>query len=337
MVFKKCFKCNKSITRKSPGLECSRCEKTVHAQTECANLTNKQIQALRATAGLEWSCDECQNHTPRRSSFFVPCEEDDNPHALAASHSHLDIQSSPGNVAIDMKKLIHDMSAQMEKLLKKEIEPLQHTLTFISDELSDTVEKLTENANKMKALEKKNEYLTNQNKGLELRVKALEQRLNEIDQNKLCNSLEVSGVPVCREYTDKSLIENLGEKIKANKECIRTIRRLPGRPQRPSVILVELKSQSDRDNWISAGRDSKLKVSDLNIRGSTDNPDNPIYFREALTSQTKTLLYNAKQRLRESYKYIWCKEGRILARKSDNCKVSVIRCVNDIDSLLNDK
>ncbi|KAH9639480.1 hypothetical protein HF086_003613 [Spodoptera exigua] len=72
MVLKKYVNCNRNITKKNPGLECSRCEKTVHATNTCAKLSVKQLAALQASDGLEWCCNDCFKNISRRSSFFRP-------------------------------------------------------------------------------------------------------------------------------------------------------------------------------------------------------------------------------------------------------------------------
>ncbi|CAK1597655.1 unnamed protein product [Parnassius mnemosyne] len=67
----KCEKCNKNITRTRPGVECHRCEKMVHLNTECSGLTTKQRNALRANKNLDWSCSECKNTSSRRTSIII--------------------------------------------------------------------------------------------------------------------------------------------------------------------------------------------------------------------------------------------------------------------------
>lgn len=330
MVFKKCFKCNKIVTKKTPGLECSRCNKVVHAIAECANLANKQIQALRSTPGLEWSCSDCLSHTPRHSSFFIPDDDEEIGSPAKAAGS----QGTGSNVIVDMKKLLRDISGEMEKLLKKEMEPLQHSLTFISDQLTDTIEKLAEHTDKIKKLENQNVLLQNQNKGLELRVAVLEQRSQDTDQKLLSNSLEISGVPAIPEQTPASIADKVASKLNIKSKDIQSARRLPGRQDKTGGILVELRNQIDRDQWILAAKQHEIKVGDLNMQTPIEAADSRIFIREALTINMKTLLFNAKQRMRDAFKYIWCKDGRILVRKTDNSKVQAIRCLADIDSLL---
>ncbi|CAG9135832.1 unnamed protein product [Plutella xylostella] len=172
------------------------------------------------------------------------------------------------------------------------------------------------------------------NKGLELRVAVLEQRSHDTDQKLLSNSLEISGVPAIPEQTPASIADKVASKLNIKSKDIQSARRLPGRQDKTGGILVELRNQIDRDQWILAAKQHEIKVGDLGMQTPIEAADSRIFIREALTINMKTLLFNAKQRMRDSFKYIWCKDGRILVRKTDNSKVQAIRCLADIDSLL---
>ncbi|KOB62415.1 Uncharacterized protein OBRU01_25088, partial [Operophtera brumata] len=77
MPNKKCVKCKKNITKKGPGIECSRCDKVVHADPACSKLSNKQLNTIRNSPGIEWSCEECLQNLSRRSSFVIPDDDGD--------------------------------------------------------------------------------------------------------------------------------------------------------------------------------------------------------------------------------------------------------------------
>nr|CAH7723888.1 unnamed protein product [Callosobruchus chinensis]CAH7724521.1 unnamed protein product [Callosobruchus chinensis]CAH7737092.1 unnamed protein product [Callosobruchus chinensis]CAH7742699.1 unnamed protein product [Callosobruchus chinensis] len=62
----------------------------------------------------------------------------------------------------------------------------------------------------------------------------------------------------------------------------------------------------------------------------------PIYVDEELTKETYALFKKAKQLLREKgYKYVWHREGRILARIADGNNVIWVKNQTVLDSLLN--
>ncbi|CAB3234332.1 unnamed protein product [Arctia plantaginis] len=108
MVIKKCFGCKKNITKKSPGLECSRCSKVVHANSECAKLSNKQLSTLRNSNSIEWSCETCLLNTSRRTSYIIP--EDDDADEDSDSGTVITHQST-----LDHRKLIQDISRELKR------------------------------------------------------------------------------------------------------------------------------------------------------------------------------------------------------------------------------
>ncbi|KAL0829214.1 hypothetical protein ABMA28_004045 [Loxostege sticticalis] len=127
----KCDNCNKNITKSKPGLECNRCEKLVHLTNQCTGLTNKQLAALRASENLEWTCQDCQDKTPRRSSIVIPNDDEGDE----------DYSESP-TIQIDVKKLLGDISKEVERAIKKEMKDLTQSLQFQSDKMDELIKNI---------------------------------------------------------------------------------------------------------------------------------------------------------------------------------------------------
>lgn len=312
----KCFSCSKTITKKSPGLVCSRCEKNVHASPECAKLTNKQLQALKSTVGLEWSCEECLGSLSRRSTFFTPGDDSDEEDAKA----------------IDSKKLLRDISVEMRKIIKEEMESVQNSLEFTCDQILKLEESMKNQNARIKHIENKNSELQNENKNLQLRIATLEQRQQETDQKLISNYLEIDGLPETTENL-QNITKSVAAKIDVDAKEIRDVRRVGKRQDKAGYLLVELSTKLSRDNWIVAAKNQNLTVGDILPSTSQVTRTNRVYVREALTHDTKTLLYQAKLQLRPSFQYVWCKAGKVYARKTDSSQTTIIRSLKDIKLL----
>lgn len=315
----KCDICKKNITKTTPGLECSKCERIVHLNPKCTGLTNKQIVALKAASSLEWTCHECQQESPRRnSSIIIPeddGEEDDTP------------------VQINAKSLLSNITKEVEKAIKSEMAQLSDSLQFHSDKLDEAMESMEAFKQTIKALERKNTELMNKNNNLETRVGVLEQRLQEIEQEKLSNYVEIANVPTQNNEDVKLLVDSIALKLNQPKEQIKSARRLHGWKEQSANILVELKDEDVQENWITAAKSVKPTVSD--VLPSEKNNINVVYVREAMTKHHKQLFWNAKQELKinHHFKYVWFKRGLVKARKEDGGKVSILRNMNDIHGL----
>ncbi|CAG5024312.1 unnamed protein product [Parnassius apollo] len=324
----KCDNCDKSITKKSPRLECNKCGKIVHANQSCTGLSSKQLSALRNAENLEWTCEDCRKESPHRKSFIIPEDDDDDTDGIQLGES--------GSTA--MSKILRDISLEVKKAVKMELASVNESLSswcIKMDTINATLEILTE---KVKDLEKKNMYLTNQNTHLELKVNAMEQQIRIMEQKQLDNVLEITGIPEDKDENLEKLSSKIASKLNVEKRQAYMVKRLKGRDGKEGVIQVVLQQEEQVDQWIRAARTETIALEDI-----TPNAPNPevakrrVLLRRALTKANKTLLWQTKQTLKETYKYIWFQGGKVLARKFDNDKPVIIRSSCDIDKLSTQK
>lgn len=321
MVNKKCVKCNKNVTKKVPGLECSRCNQIVHADPLCSKLSNKQLNTIRNSPGIEWSCEHCLKNISHRSSFVIPDEEDDVD----------DYETTEIAPVVDAKKLVMDIGREVKKTFREEIRSLENSLDFLSSQLTTMEQSIIKQDSKIKELENKNYDLQNKNKNLELRVNVLEQGLKEFEQQSLGTFLEIAGLPEILSKDMCKVVDTVAHKLNVEQKYIQSSRRLFGTKDKPGPLLVELKSKELVQKWVEAGKAHCLTVGQILPSVQKEKADDRVYIREALTKYQKTLLYNTKSELlNKSCEYVWSKNGKVFARKSNNSKIYYIRTLNDI-------
>lgn len=327
MVLKKCAKCKKNVTKKMPGLECSRCDKVVHADPVCSKLSNKQLNTLRNSPGIEWSCEECLKNLSRRSSYIIPEEGDDDSDSEDPKYTEM----AP---VVDANKLVQDISREVKKAFREEIRSLENSLDFLSEQLTSMEQAIKKQDSKIKELENKNYDLQNKNKNLELRINVMEQGFQEVEQQSLTTALEVAGLPEIPSNDIQKVMDTVAFKLNVADREIHSTRRLPGSKDKPGPILVELKSKVLQQQWIDASREKSITVGQIVPDAPKEKADDRVYIREALTKYIKTLLYNAKtQLLNKSCQYVWCKNGKVYARKLNNSKIYYIRTLQDIKQI----
>lgn len=341
----KCDSCDKIITRKSPGLECNKCNKYVHASTQCAGLTAKQLAAVKAADSLEWMCDDCKQNSDRRSSHFVPCEdteEDDDVKLSKTSNSTGDINALreiAKEVEKNIKREVSSMAAlreiakEVEKNIKRELTSMTSSIEFLTDKMEEFTECMDAYKNRIKELEKKNTTLANNNTHLETKVKSLEQRMQDMEQKQLSCTIEVAGIPFMDNENTTKLIQKVAEKMNLDNKTTRNIKRTGVRAGQGGLLLVEFSEAGERELWLSKARDANVLLSDIQPDVADDQAKVRIFVREALTHYNKQLLWKTKQELREAYKYIWYKDGKVLVRKSDKSKIITVRSDDDIKNL----
>lgn len=325
MVNKKCENCKKNITKKSSGLECSRCEKVFHADSVCSKLTKKQLSAVQYSPGIEWSCEECLKNVTRRSSYMIPEDDDDDE---SGSEFHINSQT------LDTRKLVQDISRELKKTFREEISHLETSLDFVSDQIRSMEQSISRQDNIIKELERKNLDFQHKNKNLELRVSVLEQEMCTIEQKALESSLEVAGLPsVLSPREIEPLLSSIAVKLNMEVRDVEKTQRLPGPKEKPTTLRVEMKSNSIRDQWIEASKKKCLTLGALLPNVPKEKVEDRVYIRQALTKNLKTILYNTKLNLSKSFQFIWCKHGKVCVRKTGDSKIYYIYSVEDIKEL----
>lgn len=322
----KCAKCNKIVTKKSPGLQCSKCSKWLHSQ--CAAITTEQLNTLFATDSVDWKCRTCNGPMkPKRLSCILPDAEDED---------NTDTENQQSSLHTDMmtRQILGDIRKEVRTIIREE---LQTTLQFYSDKIDDYEEKILTYEQKMKTFENQNENLRNTCKNLQLKTDVLEQKLNGIEQSQLINHAEICGIKEEKKEDLDVLVKSVCTKLELDvKEIIKMYRKRPNRinssrkPQESASITIVLRDGC-RDKWLKKARESKISTKDL---GRTDEAE--VFMRETLAPSTAYLLWKTKTDLKinNSFKYVWCRQGTVMARKEENGPYHIIRSVNDIDKLI---
>lgn len=326
----KCDKCGKNFTKNNHGLECNRCNKLVHLNSNCSGLTTKQMTALKAAENLEWTCPDCLDHSPRRSNIYIPSNEEED-EAVINLGSMPDKYHQP--VQIDVKQLLKDISKEMEKIVHKELADVTKALDYQSDKMDEINESIDAFKIKIQELQKKNTELQNKNKNLEIRVGALEQRVQEIEQTRYNKNLEIANVPYTKEEVLPKIVSKIAEKLMMPISAIESSKRLPGRNEKPGTIEIKFNNDTAQSDWLLAAKKNRLLACDLIDNLQEPIADRPVYIREALSHYNKKLLWETKQQLKATYRYIWCKGGITRVRKDEKSEAVIIKCEEDIRKL----
>lgn len=319
-----CDKCYKNITKTKPGVECGKCGKIVHL-ADCSGLTAKQRTTLRANASLEWTCEECQKVSPKRRSVIVPEDEDE----------EVDLENSVPKTAtsIDVKKLLRDISIEVERSIKRELKDLTKSFEFHTEKMDEILDNIEAFKTTVQELKKKNIELTNRNNNLEIRVGALEQRVQDFEQKQLAKTLEISNIPNNTEDDYNIILKKISLQLKVSSNEIEEIKHVSGRKDRPGMLMVKFRVESDKKTWLQNAKTTKIIVGSIMPNATGNIAKEIIYIREALTPYNKKILWTAKQQLKDRYKFIWCKNGIVRARKDENGESIIIRSEEDIKKM----
>ncbi|CAG4992059.1 unnamed protein product [Parnassius apollo] len=230
-----CDRCEKLIAKRTPGLECRKCEKIVHATQACTNLSTNQIAALRNADSLEWTCKDCQRFTPVRKSYIIPKEEEKvEQNEQTQDHSY----SKP---SIDIKKLLKDISKEVGVTIKRELEPIESSISYCHDKLDEVLDNV-----KRRIIERetKNITLNNKNNNFEIRISVLEQKIGELEQKQYSNKIELTGISGIDNIYHHQVTKILASKLDMDANSVKSIKQTEERKGNNGYLLLELSDET---------------------------------------------------------------------------------------------
>lgn len=124
------------------------------------------------------------------------------------------------------------------------------------------------------------------------------------------------------------ILAKLGDTIDESitESNIESCHRVPTRHPDKSNIVVQFRSSAKRDVALQKAKKMRLTNEDLGLDDST-----VIYVNEHLTPQNKRLLGAAVAGKKEvAWKFVWTKNGAILARRNENSRTVRIHSEADL-------
>lgn len=321
----KCYKCNKVVSKKSPGIQCSKCSKWMHGV--CADISTEQLNALYAMESIDWKCKVCSSGSKqKRISCILPETDADTDNEISMPKS---------TVTDPTRKMLCEIKHEVREIIRDE---LQRTLQFYSDKIDEYEDKIKLYENNMKKIENQNRDLSNNLKHISLKFEAMEQKLNNIDIRAIEDQLEIANIKEVENESVEQIVKSVGDKWGVNSEdIVKVYRKQSARPgnagKKPTPPIIVSLKEGRRNNWLEQAKKNPLTACDLDPEGDAKIK---IYLRESLTSWSASLLWKAKQELKESKlcKFVWYKNGVILARRHEDDKPKYIRSIHDIDRLV---
>ncbi|CAK1597396.1 unnamed protein product [Parnassius mnemosyne] len=315
----KCSHCNKIVTKKSPGIQCGKCSKWTHG--ECTAISEEQLNVLNSTDSVDWKCRTCTGTAkPKRISCIIPDAEEDTGSSLELQYNTL------------TRKIISDIRRELREIMQQE---LQTTLQFFSEKMDEYQEKIKEYKINLKLTDNQIKDIKNNLKIVSLKNDAIEQKINSLQQNLIINNIEICGIAEEAAENLLDLTKRIAIKINQNpQDIIKAFRKKTARSNNSnnsqSVVILSLRDGC-KEMWLESSKNIDISCREIGL-----SQGSKIYFRESLTPATAYLLWKSKTELKRNNlcKFVWCKNGVILARKHETDKIHHIRSSNDVERLV---
>ena len=95
-------------------------------------------------------------------------------------------------------------------------------------------------------------------------------------------------------------------------------------------LIIKFKSNKLKRDIIKKCKELKLTCNKIN--NNNTNNDKKIFINDELTAYNRNLLWQTKNKAKDAnWKYVWIKDGRILAKKNETARPFYIRKSSDIN------
>lgn len=287
-------------------------------------------------------CEKCSKNITQNQNY-LQCND------ICKRFYHLKCSKSNtkliDNNLIEMKEewICEKCKVKYTGNLENYIKDIQKSINFISEKYDIIYE---ENKNFLKTLmeiSKNQEELKKENISLKKHVENLQKEITNIEQKNdvksqisIKNNIEIKGVPENPNIDDKEITKKILKQIGINteKEDIIEIKRTESKNE--NIIKIKLKNEDIKKKILEKSKqyfrnNGKLTTYELNLKGN----QNIIYVNEELTPKTKYLFGKTKELKKNSFKFIWIKNGKIFVRKNEEERIIHINTEETLKQLIN--
>lgn len=323
----KCAKCASNVTRTQHKIQCaSNCNGWFHKS--CSGLTNEEFTAYELCKTDEkWCCVECSivhasgdvsdsepeiTPLPRRSMLIARVDQ---------VGSFRDILEHP-----------NPSNKEIMRAIRGVFEDLKKSVTFngnVMEEMKDSLNKL---ASENKSLKKEQQQLKSRVIDLESEIMYIKGSMNKSIVTERTKNIVIVGLT-----GDDNASSDVKKVFSALDVDIPTsdynVKPLPSQQDR-KPILVSFSQENMKEKVL---KQRKLIPLDTNKCGIRTDVNRRIYINQDLSKHTRELFRKAMELRDIGFKYVWCRDETVLARRTDGGPVIQIITSAQIDGLKTEK
>lgn len=315
---KNCKSCKRSVGKKFK-LQCGDCKGYFHL--DCGGVSEVDARLMQAEK-TPWSCSLCCNMSRRQSSLFQPAVNPDNARRQSVLFTHAD-----GTIDRHREEQGEGELKMMIRELQNELREVMKTMEFFNARYEDEKKRTKVLSDMVTEMSRDNQLLRQEINRLKVIV--------DIEQNvRIQKNICITGLMDANDQhanINEKLFElcgNIGVHVSASD--VESSRKITTKGGVKAIICLKTLEIKQKIMQARAKR-GKLTVNNTGLGESS----RAIYIDEELTKDMYILFKKTRAALKEiDYKYVWHRNGRILARKMDGDQPIVIRSEVDLENLL---
>lgn len=215
--------------------------------------------------------------------------------------------------------------------LRAEMKQMKEGLEFMEKQFETMKQQLMEGRTERESLRKENERLKAKCSENESVIVELQKRVVQGEQYSRRSNVEIKGLVEMENENITSLVGKIGDVIgePISASDIEVCHRVPTREQGKTNVIVQFKSKQKRDLVVEKARKNRIRNRSVGITSEAQ-----IFVYEHLCPTLKRLLAQAVAKKRENqWQFVWTKNGRIFARKTQSSQVVRIETDSDLGKI----
>lgn len=336
-----CNECKKSLPPSGDYVNCLNCSSKYH-YAPCTSVSKITYDSMHAERRSNWRCHVCrkvklpappttnqglQSNDTANQNKQQRDEDDSNETEDSAKRfkDSLSVNSLNNKLCCvqtditEIKSTIQSLAQNLDTSHNQIKEEIHNALTTITSTLVNLSTQVSDLHNK-----------NDENKKI---INEMEKRINKLEQQAIGKNIEIKNVKdIQMSATD--VIKNIADSLTVTIEPtdIDNAFRLPKNENKIIVKFSSLNKKNELMQKVRAHRiDSRVLSKDDN-RNNTTNNTNYIYLNDELTHNNRRLLWLTKEKVKIcNWKFVWVKNGNILARKMENSPAIIINTEADIE------
>lgn len=357
-----CGQCNKELPTKF--VTCYGCNSQYHF-SPCCSVTEKTYTSMHAERKEDWKCQKCKqrkNSTNSNNAYHVMIgnnpqqinqqkqqrqdDNDDNedPKRFKDSLSLTDVNKSVNFVKTDIKGLKADVTSMKTDItdIKTTMQQLainmNHNNNQINTNIQNALDKIT---NTLVSLSTQVSELCEKNKEKEKQMQVMDNRINSLEQQLINKNIEIKNITT-ENISPNEVVKKIAASVnlEINESDISNSYYL----KKSEKVVVEFTSLIKKrellnkikrhrvDSTIINTDESYNNESQQNENGNNNMRSKYIYINDQLTPHNRRLLWLAKTKAKEAnWKFVWVKNGNILAKKNEISHPILVHNAADIE------
>lgn len=302
----------------------------------------KSYKTFSSTRKAAWKCEYCRNKTNSNNNNGTQDKQEQNREQVidlckeqvkAANDTMFpNMENTPKH----FQKQIYEPDLMQD--IKNALLELQKTVLNINKNLENLTNATESIREEMQTINVKINELQIENNEKTKQITALETKINNLEQQNLANCIEISNATTNTKVSAREAVLAIARA--ANITMVNSDVLDAYHLKNKNKIVAKLSSLSVKRELMQNVRERKLSTQHLNLDKEASNVTNNsarkkiIYVNDQLTAVNKKLLWLTKNQAKsKNWKFVWVKDGKILAKKTENSSVKYIYCETDIEKI----